>query len=344
MPLPAFVAPSARSGKVILVCALSSVCAALIFSPQHAKHSVDQDDAAGAPSASPNREAADTARAAQPAPQPAAPAPASEATPQPVVRSATIKSSFAEAAQRLGLDSRTAALLAHAFSGEIDFRRDLKAGNTISLVVDPPEAGNASAQSQPATPLAVRIATGSTSHELFLYRNLEGKPFYYTKDGASTTPAFSRYPLAYERVSSEFALRRLDPVTHRWQSHDGVDLAAPAGTPVHATARGTVAFIGRQTGYGKVIVLRNPPPYQTVFAHLSRFAKGLHRGTQVRRGQVIGYVGSTGWATGPHLHYEVHVDSVPKDPLTVALPGKNPLDATERAQFAKEADRLAALL
>ncbi|TXC81152.1 peptidoglycan DD-metalloendopeptidase family protein [Paraburkholderia azotifigens] len=336
MPLPAFVVPSARSGKVILVCALSSVCAALIFSPHHARHSADQDDAATAPSASLNREAADTARAAQPASSPPVP----ETAPQPVVKSATIKSSFAEAAQRLGLDSRTAALLAHAFSGEIDFRRDLKPGNTISLVVDPPEAGNAS----PQKPLAVRIATGSTSHDLFLYRNLDGKPFYYTKDGASTTPAFTRYPLAYERVSSEFALRRLDPVTHRWQSHDGVDLAAPAGTPVHATARGTVAFIGTQTGYGKVIVLRNPPPYQTVFAHLSRFAKGLHRGAQVKRGQVIGYVGSTGWATGPHLHYEVHVDSVPEDPLTVALPGKNPLDAGERAQFAKEADRLAALL
>ncbi|HWT36344.1 MAG TPA: peptidoglycan DD-metalloendopeptidase family protein [Paraburkholderia sp.] len=340
MPLPAFVAPSARSGNVILACALSSACAALIFSPHHAKHPADQDDAAGAPSASLNREAADTARAAQPASASLAP----EATPQPVVRSATINSSFAEAARRLGLDSRTAALLAHAFSREIDFHRDLKPGNTLSLVVDPPEAGNASAQTSSVTPLAVRIATGSTSHDLFLYRNLDGKPFYYTKDGASTTPAFSRYPLAYERVSSEFALRRLDPVTHRWQSHDGVDLAAPAGTPVHATARGTVAFIGRQTGYGKVMVLRNPPPYQTVFAHLSRFAKGLHRGVQVRRGQVIGYVGSTGWATGPHLHYEVHVDSVPKDPLTVALPGKNPLDAAERAQFAKEADRLAALL
>ncbi|BEU27242.1 MULTISPECIES: M23 family metallopeptidase [Paraburkholderia] len=339
MPFPAFVAPSARSGKVILVCAVSSVCAALIFSPNRAKHAADQDDAAGAQSASLNREAVDTTRHAQPA----SPASAAEAAPQPVVRSATVKSSFAEAAQRLGLDGRTTALLAHAFSGEIDFHRDLKPGNTISLVVDPPEA-EATAQAPSTTPLAVRIATGTTSHDLFLYRNLDGKPFYYTKDGASTTPTFTRYPLAYERVSSDFALHRLDPVTHRWQSHDGVDLAAPAGTPVHATARGTVAFIGRQTGYGKVVVLRNPPPYQTVFAHLSRFAKGLHRGAQVHRGQVIGYVGSTGWATGPHLHYEVHVDSVPKDPLTVALPGNNPLDATERAQFAKDADRLAALL
>ncbi len=340
MPLPAFVAPSARSGKVILACALSSVCAALIFSPDRAKHAADLDDTPDAQSASLNRPAADTTHRAQPA----SAASAVEAAPQPVVRSATVKSSFAEAAQRLGLDGHTTALLARAFSGEIDFRRDLKPGNTISLILDPPEGEQPGPASSTGTPLAVRIATATTSHDLFLYRNLDGKPFYYTKDGASTAPAFTRYPLAYERVSSDFSLRRLDPVTHRWQSHDGVDLAAPAGTPVHATARGTVAFIGRQTGYGKVVVLRNPPPYQTVFAHLSRFAKGLHRGAQVHPGQVIGYVGSTGWATGPHLHYEVHVDSVPKDPLTVALPGNDPLDATERAQFAKEADRLAALL
>lgn len=342
MPFPAFVASTARNGKVVLAFALSSVCAALILSPHHVKHAAVPDDPADTRPAPLNREAPETQRLAPPAYQSASPAPAPE--PQPVVKSATIKSSFAEAAQRLGLDSGATALLTRAFSGKIDFQHDVHPGSTISVVVDPPKSGNTSTQQDTAAPLAVRIATGSSEHELFLHRDLDGKPFYYAKDGTSTTPGFSRYPLEYERVSSEFALRRLDPVTHRWQSHDGVDLAAPVGTPIHATARGTVAFIGRQTGYGKVIVLQNPPPYQTVFAHLSRFAKGLHRGAQVRHGQVIGYVGKTGWATGPHLHYEVHVDSVPEDPLTVALPDKNPLDDAEREQLAKEADRLSALL
>jgi len=162
--------------------------------------------------------------------------------------------------------------------------------------------------------------------------------------GVSTKPAFDRYPLAFTRVSSGFSLHRFDPVAHRWQSHDGVDLAAPPGTPVHATARGVIRFIGRQTGYGKVVVIQNPAPYSTTFAHLSRFAKGLRRGSHVTRNQVIGYVGEPGWATGPHLHYEVHVDNVPRDPLTVGLPERTPLRAAELQQFEARVAQLTALL
>ncbi len=114
--------------------------------------------------------------------------------------------------------------------------------------------------------------------------------------------------------------------------------------PVHAAADGTVDFVGRQTGYGKVVMLQNPPPCSTVYAHLSRFAKGLRNGAKVKQGQVIGYVGETGWATGPHLHYEVHVDDVAQDPLTVALPSDDRLRGEECRRFAKEAEKLSALL
>jgi murein DD-endopeptidase MepM/ murein hydrolase activator NlpD len=236
-------------------------------------------------------------------------------------------------------------LLARSFAGQIDFRRDLRKGDTVSLVMGP--AGDRSAVDSTTTsnePLAVRVSRRDEDHDLFLHRNLKGEPFYYTANGKSGTPSFSRYPLAFTRVSSNFAARRLDPVTHRWQSHDGVDLAAPIGTPVHATARGRISFIGRETGYGKFIVIDNAPPYQTAFAHLSRFAKGLHRGSRVRRGQVIGYVGKTGWATGPHLHYEVRVQHVAQNPLTVQLPGDSPLHGKERRRFAQQASRLEALL
>lgn len=290
------------------------------------------------------------------------------------VETAQVTHSFSEAASKLGIDAATAAQLARALAGRIDFRRDLHPGSEVRFVfrndaqadanTQAGAQGNAQTNAQLNTqtgaataasatttanadddlPLAVRISTGKTSHDLFLYRNLDGKAFYYGADGQSNAPSFARYPLDYTRVSSSFSPHRLDPVTHRWAAHDGVDLAAPAGTPVHATARGTVTFAGWETGYGRVIKIKNSGDYSTTFAHLSRFAKSLRAGAQVREGQVIGYVGSTGWATGPHLHYEVHVDHVPKNPLTVALPKRSGMSAEEKEHFAEQVAQFEPLL
>lgn len=294
-------------------------------------------------------------------------APVAPTAPAYRVESAVVEHSFSEAAQRLGLDASTTARLTRAFAGRLDFRRDLQRGSEVSFVfrnqanvasaanarTDATNSANAnvtvsaksSDTSQPFdTPVAVRISTGKDSHDLFLYRNLAGKAFYYSADGHSATPSFLRYPVKFTRVSSHFAMRRLDPVTHRVQPHEGVDLAAPIGTPVHATARGTVAYVGWKTGYGKVVMLDNFGPYSTTFAHLSRFAKHLKAGDAVRQGEVIGYVGKTGWATGPHLHYEVHVDEVAQDPLTVDLPHRDPLRGADKQRFAQQVERLDALL
>ncbi|MGG1946882.1 peptidoglycan DD-metalloendopeptidase family protein [Trinickia sp. NRRL B-1857] len=354
MALFASVVPTTRIGKAVLAFALSSACAALVLSPgKPGSHPDDDTPATDRPS--PAAQDADALRAARPdtASIPAAiyndvPTGRSlgsggPATPSgPFTRSVTIDSSFADAMRRLGVDENITALLVRSFAGQIDFRHDLHKGDTISLVMPPAQAASG-AQAADGVPLAVRVVRGDTDHDLFLHRDLQGKPFYYTAEGRSGAPAFARYPLAYTRVSSDFSARRLDPVTHQWQSHDGVDLAAPIGTPVHATARGTISYIGWETGYGKFVVIDNAPPYQTAFAHLSRFAKGLHRGSRVRRGQVIGYVGQTGWATGPHLHYEVRVADVAHNPLTVTLPNDTRLHGEERKQFAQHADRLAAL-
>jgi murein DD-endopeptidase MepM/ murein hydrolase activator NlpD len=286
-------------------------------------------------------------------------APASESAPAFRVQTAVVEHSFSEAAQRLGVDAATTARLARAFSGRLDFRRDLQRGSEIRFVfrndtngadgangasdakdasdVIPANAGTPQdSASSDDTPVAIRISNGNVSHDLFLYRNLAGKAFYYSADGHAAAPSFLRYPVKFTRVSSHFALRRLDPVTHRVQPHEGVDLAAPVGTPVHATARGTVTFAGWQTGYGKVVKLENFGPYSTTFAHLSRFAKHLKVGQTVSKGQVIGYVGATGWATGPHLHYEVHVDQVAQDPLTVDLPHRDPLQGEDKQRFAQQ--------
>ncbi|HEY2022163.1 peptidoglycan DD-metalloendopeptidase family protein [Paraburkholderia sp.] len=277
----------------------------------------------------------------------AAPAPQPPAPPAFTVKTAPIDRSFAAAAQRIGVDAGTTATLARAFGNELNLARDLRPGDQVSAVFDnAPSSESKSGDNSGAVnkPVAVRIVRGRTAHDVFLYRDLRGQPFYYSKDGASAKPAFERYPLKFTRVSSGFSLNRFDPVVHRWQGHDGVDLAAPPGTPVHATARGVIRFIGHQTGYGKVIVIQNPAPYSTTFAHLSHFAKGLRRGSHVTRDQVIGYVGETGWATGPHLHYEVHVNDAPQDPLTVALPKKTPLPAAELQRFKARIAQLTALL
>ncbi|NML32681.1 M23 family metallopeptidase [Paraburkholderia sp. G-4-1-8] len=336
---------------------MSSVCAAYLLTHQRVKRndeanvSLVSKDSTGAGARVPN------AASAQPGAVPRDPAAAAQqAAPAPAftVRKAAVKRTFAAAAQSMGVDAGTTAMLTRVFHDELDLSRDLKPGDQLSAVFDnsatdgntsdtASKDGVASADAA-GEPLAVRIVHGATTHEVFLHKDLQGKPFYYLKDGTSAGPAFERYPLDFTRVSSEFSLRRFDPVVHRWQSHDGVDLAAPVGTPVRATARGVIRFIGHQTGYGKVVMIQNPPPYSTTFAHLSRFAKGLRHGSHVKRNQVIGYVGTTGWATGPHLHYEVHVNNVPQDPLKVELPQKTALRADELQRFEARVAQLTALL
>lgn len=331
-----------RAGKIIFVCAMSSVCAAYLVSQHRATNNDEPDvslmskdsvrQSTALPASAPTSVPATSASIAAP----------SHPAPAFTVKNAPVERSFAAAAQSIGVDAATTAILAQAFHGELDFARDLRSGDRVSAVFDKDSASGPGGAH--GAPLAVRISRGTVTHDVFLYKTLQGKPFYYSKDGASTTPAFDRYPLNFTRVSSNFALRRLDPVTHRWQSHDGVDLAAPIGTPIHATARGVVRFVGQKTGYGKVIVIQNPAPYSTTFAHLSRFAKGLRRGSKISRNQVIGYVGETGWATGPHLHYEVHVHHVPQDPLKVPFPQATRLGAGDLPQFRARVAQLTALL
>ncbi|TDR05140.1 murein DD-endopeptidase MepM/ murein hydrolase activator NlpD [Paraburkholderia silvatlantica] len=352
MAFRAIAASPGLAGKLIVVLAIGLTGAAWL-AHRHADVAGDDPlaDTATATLAAPARDAASQAAASA--------APASESAPAFRVETAVVEHSFSEAAQRLGLDAATTARLTRAFSGRLDFRRDLQRGSEIRFVfrnatngtdgadgaseakeANAVSAANAGAPQSTAssddTPVAIRISNGNVSHDLFLYRNLAGKAFYYSSDGHAAAPSFLRYPVKFTRVSSHFSLRRLDPVTHRVQPHEGVDLAAPVGTPVQATARGTVTFAGWQTGYGKVVKLENFGPYSTTFAHLSRIAKHLKVGQTVSKGQVIGYVGATGWATGPHLHYEVHVDQVAQDPLTVDLPHRDPLQGEDKQRFAQQ--------
>jgi murein DD-endopeptidase MepM/ murein hydrolase activator NlpD len=347
MPKLVSTTSSGVAGKAFIVAALSTACTAWL-SHQMPSQSVDvslhaSDDM---PEQLARRASAPVA-ASVPAPVLAPPA-----APAFHVETVKVTHSFSEAADQLGIDAATVAKLAHALEGRVDFRRDLRPGSEVRFVFrNDATAATATAASAAsgasdasATPVAMRISTGKESHDLFLFRKLDGKAFYYSADGQPAAPTFLRYPVNFTRVSSEFSPLRLDPVTHRWAAHEGVDLAAPIGTPVRATAQGTVTFAGWEIGYGRVIKIQNFGDYSTTFAHLSRFAKSLRAGAKVQQGQVIGYVGKTGWATGPHLHYEVHVDNVPQDPLTVDLPVRTALDGTDRTQFAQQVQKLAPML
>jgi len=175
------------------------------------------------------------------------------------------------------------------------------------------------------------------SYRAFLWRSPDGTEDYYGEDGKSLKKAFLRSPVEFTRVTSGFSVARFHPFLQTWRAHKGVDFAAPGGTPVHAAGAGKVVFAGQQGGYGNVVVLQHGGAYSTVYAHLSRFAAGIKPGARVSQGNVVGYVGMTGWATGPHLHYEFRVDNVQKDPLMIALPNAQPVPAGQKAAFQAQA-------
>jgi len=145
--------------------------------------------------------------------------------------------------------------------------------------------------------------------------------------------AFLRSPVEFSRISSRFSKKRWHPVLSKWRSHKGVDYAAARGTPVRASGDGKVAFAGRKGGYGRLVVLQHGGRYTSAYGHLHRYAKGVRSGRKVKQGQIIGYVGSSGLATGPHLHYEFRVNGVHRNPLTVKLPEARPVNAAYLSNF-----------
>ncbi|HZU78124.1 MAG TPA: M23 family metallopeptidase, partial [Dehalococcoidia bacterium] len=168
------------------------------------------------------------------------------------------------------------------------------------------------------------------------YAAPDGTSAYYTPTGQSLRKAFIRTPVDFTRISSGFSLHRWHPILNRMRAHMGTDYAAPIGTPVHAAGNGRIEFMGRKGGYGNVVIIRHGPKYETVYGHLSRFRRGLHAGSKVEQGEVIAYVGMTGLATGPHLHYEFRVNGIPVNPVTVTLPRANPLPPQQLAAFRSE--------
>lgn len=249
-------------------------------------------------------------------------------------KSATIRSSLFAATDAAGIPDVIAAQVTRVFATDIDFHTDLRKGDRLSVVYDMVyESGEPIA---PGRIVAAQFVNGGHAYEAILFKDEDGEQGYYSPDGTNRAKSFMRSPLEFSRISSGFG-SRFHPIFKNWRAHTGVDLAAPQGTRVLATADAQVLSVGRKGGYGNAIELRHSGGITTLYGHLSAFASGLRPGAHVRQGEVIGFVGMTGYATGPHLHYEFKIGGVFQDPMKVALPKAQPVAAQMRAQFAQVA-------
>lgn len=236
--------------------------------------------------------------------------------------SGEIHSSLFAATDAANIPDAVAVQMAEIFGGSIDFHRDLRKGDRFTVVYEMQRAEGQVERT--GRVLAAEFVNDGKVLRAFLFDLPGGSSAYYDDKGKSLKKAFLRSPLEFSRITSGFAMR-MHPILGTMRAHKGVDYAAPVGTRVRAAGDGVVDSIGVSNGYGNMLVLRHRGEVSTVYAHLSGFAAGLHKGTRVSQGDTIAFVGQTGLATGPHLHYEFRVEGVHKDPLKVAMPETPPI-------------------
>lgn len=261
-----------------------------------------------------------------------------------VTRSAKVATTLFAATDAAGIPSSVTARIADIFSSDIDFHRDVRKGDLLRLVyemfVDPESVSDG----QPGRILAIEYLSGDKRLDALWFERADGSGDYYSFDGQAMKRRFLRSPLEYTRISSGFSLGRRHPVFRDWRVHKGVDYAAPTGTKIRTVGDGIVEYIGNQRGYGKVIIIKHDDTQSTLYAHMNRFASKLRLGDTVKQGQVIGEVGQTGWATGPHLHFEFQVNGKQIDPTTMLPQPVQPLDAESQHKLRASADKLLDLM
>lgn len=263
-------------------------------------------------------------------------------TPHTVVRDGSVDGPLLSSLRAADIPSGIAAAFVKIFHWKVDFHRDMRPGATFAVIYQQLMHNGKEVGQGPIE--AAELTNAGKTLRVYRYENGKGDYGYYTAEGHSLEPFILRTPLHYTRVSSTFSRRRWHPILHIWRPHYGVDLAAPAGTPIKAAANGVVKYIGRASGYGRLIELDNRGAYSTRYGHMSRFAKGLKKGDPVHQGEVIGYVGQSGEATGPHLHFEIRVHGKPYPPLKVKLPDSAPLPKKLMADFQQTIQPLLAVL
>jgi len=258
------------------------------------------------------------------------------------MKSGVIKSSLFAATDGANVPDSVAIQIAEIFSSDIDFHRDLRKEDRFKVVYE--SHYSSGEPTGTGRVLAVEFVNKGKPYQAVYFEANDKERGYYTPEGKNLRREFLRSPLKFSRISSGFSRSRYHPILKKRRAHKGVDYAAPRGTPVRATANGTVAVSTRQGGYGKLIILKHRRRYSTAYAHLSAFAKGLRKGKRVNQGDIIGYVGSTGMATGPHLHYEFRINGVQRNPRRVVMPAAIPLSAKNIPAFKKYAKPLMARL
>ncbi|MCL2830709.1 MAG: peptidoglycan DD-metalloendopeptidase family protein [Betaproteobacteria bacterium] len=246
--------------------------------------------------------------------------------------SGQIRNSLFGATDALNIPDAIAIQMAEIFGSDIDFHRDLRKGDRFSLVYETLYYRGRLVRS--GRILAAEFVNAGKTYTAFWFADGDnGRGSWYSADGRSLKKAFLRSPLEFTRISSGFTLSRFHPVLKTWRAHKGIDYAAPTGTRVRAISDGNVEFAGTQGGYGNMIILKHQGAYSTVYGHLNGFASNLKKGSRVSQGDIIGYVGQTGLATGPHLHYEFRISGQQVNPLSVDLPKVIPMDAARLQRF-----------
>ncbi|MEW8028682.1 MAG: peptidoglycan DD-metalloendopeptidase family protein [Candidatus Thiodiazotropha sp.] len=245
--------------------------------------------------------------------------------------SGTIENSFYIAAKEAGLSEKLIMQMAGIFGWDIDFALEIRSGDRFTVIFEEDYLDGEKLRDGPI--LAAEFVNRGRSYQALLYTDDTGRSDYYSPDGRSMRKAFLRAPVDFRRISSRFARERYHPVLGKKRPHRGVDYAAKTGTPVKAAGDGKIIHRGKKGGYGKTVIIKHGQTYTTLYGHLSRYNKRAKKGSKVKQGQTIGYVGSTGLATGPHLHYEFRVNGVHRNPLTVKLPAAKPIAKKYRADF-----------
>ena len=246
--------------------------------------------------------------------------------------SGVINSSLFLAAQDAGIPQNIIMELANVFGWDIDFALDIRKGDNFTVLYE--ELFRNGEKIQDGNILAAEFINNGKAYRAVRYTNPQTNVSeYFTPDGKSMRKAFLRTPVNFARISSRFSVNRYHPVLHKVRSHKGVDYAAKSGTPIYAAGDGKVIFKGKKGGYGKVMIVQHGSKYTTLYAHLKTYNRKLRVGSKVKQGQTIAYVGKTGLATGPHLHYEFRVNGTHRNPLTVKLPESKPVPKRYMADF-----------